>query len=77
LAALLGGSGRAADLAAWAADGCRCSVRSATRDRWSALDPGAEPWLAWRDRQVVAVRDAGFTEVAPGTVTVLAQWSAD
>ena len=27
----------------------------------------------WRTRGVVAVRDAGFTEVASGTVTVLAQ----
>lgn len=75
LAALLTGTGRSVDLAAWAADDCRCSVRTATGERWAALDPGDAPWRAWRDRQVVAVRDAGFTEVAPGTVTVLAQWA--
>jgi peptidyl-tRNA hydrolase len=38
------------------------------------MHPGADPGGAWRERQVIAVRDAGFTEVAPGTVTVLAQW---
>ncbi|MGH3972141.1 MAG: peptidyl-tRNA hydrolase, partial [Pseudonocardiaceae bacterium] len=30
---------------------------------------------AWRQRGVLAVRDAGFTEVAPGTVTCAAQWA--
>jgi peptidyl-tRNA hydrolase len=74
LAALLAGDRRTADLAAWAADDCRCAVRTATPERWAAAYPGEDPLAAWRERQVVAVRDAGFTEVAPGTVTVLAQW---
>ncbi|HEX5403806.1 MAG TPA: peptidyl-tRNA hydrolase [Pseudonocardiaceae bacterium] len=74
LAALLAASGQAASLAAWAAAECRCAVRMATRARWAQLSPGADPLRAWRDDGVVAVRDAGFTEVAPGTVTVLAQW---
>jgi peptidyl-tRNA hydrolase len=59
---------------AWADRECAVAVRVATANRWEALHPGAEPAAAWRTRRVVAVRDAGFTEVAPGTVTVLAQW---
>lgn len=74
LAALLHGEGRSEDLAAWAAADCRCAVRGATPARWAELEPGADPLRAWRSRRVVAVRDAGFTEVTPGTVTVLAQW---
>jgi peptidyl-tRNA hydrolase len=74
LAALLAGSGREADLTAWSAEDCRCAVRTATPAQWAALYPGDDPLAAWRERQVVAVRDAGFTEVAPGTVTVVARW---
>jgi peptidyl-tRNA hydrolase len=37
---------------------------------------GERPDRAWRERGVLTVRDAGFTEVAPGTVTVVAQWVA-
>jgi peptidyl-tRNA hydrolase len=75
LAALLAGDGHDAELAAWAADDCRTAVRTATPTRWAELHPGDEPLAAWRERGVVAVRDGGFTEVAPGTVTVLAQWA--
>ncbi|OLF17527.1 peptidyl-tRNA hydrolase [Actinophytocola xanthii] len=62
-----------ADLADWAAADYRCAVRTPSPQRWAELHPGEEPGRAWRERGVVAVRDAGFTEVAPGTVTVVAQ----
>lgn len=74
LAALLAGDDRSAELASWYAEDCRCAVRTATAAQWAELRPGGTPLTAWRERQVVAVRDAGFTEVAPGTVTVLAEW---
>ncbi|SFP28504.1 Peptidyl-tRNA hydrolase [Amycolatopsis arida] len=70
LAALLD-TGRRAE---WAGRDFRCAVRTPTPAEWAALHPGAEPERAWRERGVVAVRDAGYTEVAPGTVTVLARW---
>ena len=42
------------------------AVRTAGRRRWAAL-------CAALDRgDAVAVRDAGFTEVAPGTITAIA-----
>lgn len=61
-------------LEAWAALGYRCAVRTPSRSAWAELLPGSDPAAAWRERRVVAVRDAGFTEVEPGTITVLAQW---
>jgi peptidyl-tRNA hydrolase len=66
-----------AELAVWAERGYGCSVRKATVAQWKELHPGDDPAGAWRDRRVIAVRDAGFTEVDPGTVTVLAQWTAE
>lgn len=59
--------------ATWATTDYRCAVRTPTRARWESLHPGDDPAGAWRSRGVVAVRDAGFTEVDPGTVTVIAQ----
>ncbi|TVT32898.1 peptidyl-tRNA hydrolase [Amycolatopsis rhizosphaerae] len=64
----------AAQLDAWKAREYACAVRTPTVAQWKQLHPGDDPAGAWRSRQVIAVRDAGFTEVAPGTVTVLAQW---
>lgn len=63
-----------AQLDGWAARGYACAVRTPTVAEWKQRHPGDDPAGAWRSRQVVAVRDAGFTEVAPGTVTVVAQW---
>lgn len=60
-------------LEAWREVGYRCAVRTPTLAEWAALYPH-DPEAAWHERAVVAVRDAGFTEIAPGTVTVLAQW---
>ncbi|PRY35218.1 peptidyl-tRNA hydrolase [Umezawaea tangerina] len=51
-------------LKAWIAADFRTAVRTPSAERWeSLLAAGA-----------VAVRDAGFTEVAPGTTTVVAEW---
>jgi peptidyl-tRNA hydrolase len=50
----------------WASAGFRCAVRDADPARWRQLIARAETGAA------VAVRDAGFTEVAPGSVTVIA-----
>ncbi len=63
----------AESLARWAELGYRCAVRTPETADWKSLLPGEDPAGAWLDRRVVAVRDAGFTEVAPGTITVLAQ----
>lgn len=63
-----------AELKSWADLDYRCAVRTPSRELWDSLHPGPDPEGAWRDRAVIAVRDAGFTEIAPGTITVVAQW---
>jgi peptidyl-tRNA hydrolase len=50
-----------AELKEWAALDYRCAVRTPSAAEWDALV--ARP-------DVVLVRDAGYTEVAPGTATV-------
>jgi peptidyl-tRNA hydrolase len=73
LAAHLHADGRTDLLDHWSTVDYRCAVRTPTARQWTSLHPGDDPAAGWRRRRVVAVRDAGFTEVAPGTVTVLAQ----
>ncbi|WP_433593387.1 peptidyl-tRNA hydrolase [Nocardia sp. CA-145437] len=51
---------------AWAATGFRCTVAEADPGHWAEL----RRRVARGD--AVAVRDAGFTEVAPGSMTVIA-----
>jgi peptidyl-tRNA hydrolase len=76
-AALLGRDGPAGRtrLDAWRDAGYPVRVRRVDATEWVEL---GEPLRrdqasAWTERSLLAVRDAGFTEVAPGTVTVLAR----
>lgn len=63
---LLAARSRPAEVERWRADGWRLAVRTADPARWPALRADVEAGRA------VAVRDAGFTEVAPGTMTCIA-----
>lgn len=49
--------------AEWRRDGFPLAVREATRAQWARLSAAGLP----------TVRDAGFTEIAPGSVTVIAE----
>ncbi|ATL69585.1 peptidyl-tRNA hydrolase [Nocardia terpenica] len=51
---------------AWSLRGYRCAVRDADSRRWAGLCRRVAAGTA------TAVRDAGFTEVAPGSITVIA-----
>ncbi|MFT4199984.1 peptidyl-tRNA hydrolase [Gordonia sp. (in: high G+C Gram-positive bacteria)] len=54
----------------WLLDGCPLSVCAPTSEGWARLLVDAGQGRA------VAVRDAGFTEIAPGSVTVISsRWS--
>lgn len=55
------------DARTWREAGCPLAVRAASSETWSAL---LEADAAGR---AIAVRDAGFTEIAPGSVTVIAE----
>lgn len=73
-AALLAASDQQA-LEAWREAGCPSRVVRAPEAEWRELRASAsDPARAWREHRLLAVRDAGFTEVAPGTVTVVARF---
>lgn len=63
---LLAGALPVQDAYAWAESGFRCGVAEADPGRWASLREQVAEGGA------VAVRDAGFTEVAPGSMTVIA-----
>ncbi|MBF6471031.1 aminoacyl-tRNA hydrolase [Nocardia abscessus] len=63
---LLAGALQVGDALRWAELGFHCAVREADAQRWAALAEQVAEGSA------VAVRDAGFTEVAPGSMTVIA-----
>jgi peptidyl-tRNA hydrolase len=63
-----------AALQRWWQDGCPVDARRADPVQWQRLTVAmAEPEAAWRRDGLLAVRDAGFTEIAPGTLTVIAR----
>lgn len=56
----------------WRRAGCPTRMARTGESQWGRLTAAAaDPASAWRERRLVAVRDAGFTEIAPGTVTAL------
>jgi peptidyl-tRNA hydrolase len=75
-AALLGRDGDAGRqrLAAWRDRGFPVVVRRVDAGEWQTLGrPLAQDQAAaWTGQGLLAVRDAGFTEVEPGTITVIA-----
>ncbi|GAB3757305.1 aminoacyl-tRNA hydrolase [Microlunatus parietis] len=61
-------------LTAWADQGCPATARRVGAADWQQLSERlADAGEAWQDQRLLAVRDAGFTEIAPGTITVIAQ----
>lgn len=63
---LLAGAMRLEQAQAWADAGYGCAVRDAGPERWAGLAKLV------RSGKAIAVRDAGFTEVAAGSMTVIA-----
>lgn len=61
-------------LVRWRSAGCPADARQASAVEWAGLTATlADEVSAWRTARLLAVRDAGFTEVDPGTVTVIAR----
>lgn len=74
-AALLSGDDPAA-LAGWYEAGCPAIARRVDAEGWQHLRKRvADPGQAWTGSRLLAVRDAGFTEIEPGTITVMAELS--
>lgn len=72
-AALLAGSDPQA-LDCWQRAGCPVDARRAEPAQWQRLTVAlTDPRAAWQQDRLLAVRDAGFTEIAPGTMTVIAR----
>lgn len=58
----------------WAKAGCPTRVRRVDATHWATLvGQLRNPAHGWQQDRLLAVRDAGFTEIAPGTITVIAQ----
>lgn len=74
LAALLAAQDRFAELDWWSLAGYPCAVRTAKPTLWSRVALDDQPARDWCERSLLVVRDAGLTEVAPGTVTCVARW---
>jgi len=60
-------------LGAWVTAGLPAVARRATAVEWIELTARSADPAGFAETGVLAVRDAGFTEVDPGTVTVVAQ----
>ncbi|MGB6040784.1 MAG: peptidyl-tRNA hydrolase, partial [Gordonia sp. (in: high G+C Gram-positive bacteria)] len=50
----------------WYTAGCPLDVALPSKDRWATLSKAADRGEA------IAVHDAGFTEIAPGSISVIA-----
>lgn len=71
-AALLADPDQAA-LQRWAQNGCPAVVRRSAPAHWAGLlEAVADERGGWASERLLAVRDAGFTEIAAGTVTAIA-----
>lgn len=59
----------------WHESGCPVAVHRVDAVTWAnRFDALDDPTRAWSEHGLLAVRDAGFTEVAPGTITVIGAW---
>jgi len=63
-----------AELVQWRDSGCPAAVTRVDAAGWAELsERTAEPEASWSDHRLLVVRDAGFTEIDPGTITVIAR----